>query len=93
MAVSRIGVPEQTHDGCTPTFTMESIKKYVGVVWILLGLYVGYDRVTDSLTKISSENLEDRVFGWVVLLVLVPIIVGGLVLFGKYALEGEYTDK
>ncbi len=72
---------------------MKALKKYLGIVWILLGIYVGYDRIRDSLTKISSENLEDRVFGWVVLCVLVPIIVGGLILFGKYALNGEYADK
>ncbi|MFD2573770.1 DUF6814 family protein [Spirosoma soli] len=72
---------------------MELLKKYLGVVWILLGVYVGYDRITDSVTKISSDKLEDQVFGWVVLCVLVPIIVGGLVLFGKYALDGEYNLK
>lgn len=72
---------------------MNQLKKYFGIVWILLGLYVGYDRITDSLTKISSDKLEDRVFGWVVLCVLVPIVVGGLVLFGKYALEGEYSTN
>jgi hypothetical protein len=72
---------------------MEALKKYVGIVWILLGLYVGYDRILDSLTKISSDKLEDRVFGWVVLCVLVPIVVGGLILFGKYALDGEYTEE
>ena len=72
---------------------MESIKKYFGVVWILLAIFVGYNRITDSLIKIGSEKLEDRVFGYIILLVLVPIIVGGLVLFGKYALEGEYDDE
>ena len=72
---------------------MESLKKYLGIVWILLGIYVGYDRIIDSLAKISSDKLEDRVFGWVILCVLVPIVVGGLILFGKYALEGEYKSK
>jgi hypothetical protein len=72
---------------------MEQLKKYLGVLWILLGIYVGYDRITDSLTKIASDKLEDRVFGWVVLCVLVPIVVGGLILFGKYALDGEYNSK
>ncbi|GAB3997337.1 hypothetical protein GCM10028807_42260 [Spirosoma daeguense] len=71
---------------------MATLKKYLGIVWILLGIYVGYDRVTDSLTKISSDQLEDRVFGWVVLIVLTPIVVGGLILFGKYALDGEYDS-
>ena len=71
---------------------MESAKKYLGVVWMLLGVYVGYNRITDSLVKIGSDKLEDRVFGWVVLCVLVPIVVGGLILFGKYALDGEYNS-
>lgn len=71
---------------------MTQLKKYLGIVWILLGLYVGYDRIMDSLTKISSDKLEDRVFGWVVLCVLVPIVVGGLILFGKFALENEYSN-
>ena len=70
---------------------MAQLKKYLGIVWILLGLYVGYDRITDSLIKIGSDKLEDRVFGWVVLCVLVPIVVGGLILFGKFALDGEYS--
>ncbi|UFH54366.1 DUF6814 family protein [Spirosoma sp. KNUC1025] len=71
---------------------MELLKKYLGVLWILIGVYVGYDRITDSLVKIGSDKLEDRVFGWVVLCVLVPIVVGGLILFGKYALDGEYKS-
>ncbi|GAA4420168.1 hypothetical protein GCM10023187_55200 [Nibrella viscosa] len=73
---------------------MNTIKKYLGIVWIALGLYVGYAGMIDSIEKIGSGKLEDQVFGYVVLLVLVPIIVGGLVLFGKYALQGEFNrDK
>ncbi|GAA4456719.1 hypothetical protein GCM10023189_26390 [Nibrella saemangeumensis] len=73
---------------------MDAIKKYLGIVWIALGLYVGYTGILDSVEKISSGKLEDEVFGYVVLLVLVPIIVGGLVLFGRYALQGEFdSDK
>lgn len=72
---------------------MESLKKYLGIFWILLGIYVGYAQITDSLTKIGSDKLEDRVFGWIILCVLVPIVVGGLILFGKYALAGEYKDN
>lgn len=72
---------------------MDSLKKYLGIVWILVGIYVGYDRITDSLIKIGSDKLEDRVFGWVVLCVLVPIVVGGLILFGKYAFDGEYKSE
>lgn len=64
----------------------------MGIVWILMGVLVAYNRITDSLIKIGSEKLEDRVFGWVVLLVLVPIVVGGLITFGRYALAGDYDE-
>lgn len=72
---------------------MNALKKALGVVWILLGLYIGYDRLADSLSKIASDKPDDRIFGWVVLLVLTPIVVGGLVLFGWYSLRGEYTEE
>ncbi len=72
---------------------MKAIKKYMGIVWIVLGVLIAYNRITDSLVKIGSEKLEDRVFGWVVLLVLVPIVVGGLITFGRYALAGDYTEE
>ena len=71
---------------------MKAIKKYMGAVWILLGVLIAWNRVTDSLAKIGSDKLEDRVFGWVVLLVLVPIVVGGLITFGRYALAGDYDE-
>jgi hypothetical protein len=69
---------------------MNLIKRLLGPVWIFLALYVGYDRIVDSLEKIVSPNLDDRIFGWVVLLVLTPLIVSSLGLFGYYALRGEY---
>ncbi len=72
---------------------MQAIKKYMGIVWMLLGVLIALNRITDSVAKIGSEKLEDRVFGWVVLLVLVPIVSGGLILFGRYALAGDYTDE
>lgn len=72
---------------------MNSIKKYLGILWIALGLYVGYDRILDSLAKISSEKLDDRIFGYVVLFVLTPLMVIGLCLFGYYAWKGEYDTK
>jgi hypothetical protein len=71
---------------------MNGIKKGLGVVWILLGLYAAYDRIVDSLQKIGSGVQADVIFGWIILLVLTPIITGSLVLFGMYCLQNEYAD-
>ncbi|HCR48271.1 MAG TPA: hypothetical protein DIW24_01490 [Bacteroidetes bacterium] len=72
---------------------MDMIKKVLGVVWIALGLYAGYDRIIDSFKRIGGETMDDVIFGWIILLVLTPIIVGSLVLFGYYSLTGEYTEE
>ena len=72
---------------------MNAIKKILGIVWIILGLLVGYLGVTIlGLPKLSSGKQEDLVFGIIILFILTPIIVYGLVKFGWYALQGEYTE-
>ena len=72
---------------------MNAIKKILGIVWILLALATAYFGIAVlGLPKIASGNQEDLVFGIIIMGVLTPIITGGLLIFGKYALEGEYGD-
>lgn len=73
---------------------MNTLKKSLGVVWILLGFVIAYKGgTTYGLDKIHTGKIEDQVFGYVILCVLLPIIVGGLLLFGRYALAGDYADE
>lgn len=73
---------------------MNTIKKISGIVWILFGLAVGYFNViVMGIPKFQSGKQEDLVFDIVNLFVLTPIIVGGLLIFGYYALSGEYSEK
>lgn len=73
---------------------MRVVKKYLGIFWMLLGLGVGYFNIIEfGLPKLQSGKQEDLVFGIINLFILTPIIVGGLVTFGYYALSGEYDEK
>lgn len=73
---------------------MDGLKKILGVVWILVALVVGYFGITVmGIPKLASGKQEDLVFGIIILFVLMPIIVGGLAIFGYYALSGEYSDR
>jgi hypothetical protein len=36
--------------------------------------------------------MDDLVFGYIILLILTPIVVGGLFLLGWYAIKEEYRD-
>ena len=72
---------------------MDQIKKILGIVWLLLALVVAYYGFTVfGIPKVMSDKQEDHVFGWIILTVLMPIIVGGLAIFGWYSLTGEYSD-
>ena len=72
---------------------MDQVKKILGAVWILLALVVAYYGLTVfGIPKVMSDKQEDNVFGWIILTVLMPIIVGGLGIFGWYSFTGEYAD-
>jgi uncharacterized membrane protein len=73
---------------------MNGLKKILGVVWILLGLATAYFGIFIlGIPKFATGNQEDLVFGIIIMLVLTPIITGGLLIFGKYALSGEYDTE
>ncbi|MDP3394540.1 DUF6814 family protein [Sediminibacterium sp.] len=70
---------------------MNIIKKVLGIVWLALGLAVAYYGLTIlGLPKLTSGKQDDLVFGIIICFILLPIVVGGLLVFGKYALQGEY---
>ena len=70
---------------------MNLIKKYAGFLWIALGLYAGYILIiTQAIPKFSSDKPEDLIPAIIYAFVLTPIIVGGLVIFGLYALQNQY---
>jgi hypothetical protein len=72
---------------------MNTIKRYLGLVWLALAGLCGYFGITSlGLPKLVSGQTDDLVFGIIIVFVLMPIIVGGLVRFGLYALQGEYDD-
>jgi hypothetical protein len=71
---------------------MNTIKKYLGIVWIALALVVGYFAVEIFGGKLSSGKQDDLVFGIILFFILLPMIVTGLSVFGYYAITNEYDD-
>jgi hypothetical protein len=72
---------------------MNTIKKYLGIVWIALGLVVAYFGLTVmGIPKLVSGKQEDLVFGIIICFILLPVVAGGLLIFGKYCIQGEF-DK
>jgi nitric oxide reductase large subunit len=70
---------------------MNKLKRILGFVWITLGLAAGYYLIINqAVPKFNSDKSEDLIPAIIYAFVLTPIIVGGLFIFGKYCLQGEY---
>ena len=66
----------------------------MGLIWILLAIVAGYYLiVSQAIPKFESNKPEDKIPAIIYTFILMPIIVGGLLIFGYYALKGEYEEK
>jgi len=73
---------------------MNTVKKILGVLWILLSIAAAYFCVFEfGLPKFLSDQQDDLVFGIIILFILTPLIVLGLGTFGYFSMVGEYDDK
>ena len=69
---------------------MNQVKKYLGIVWIMIGPLAIYYLVNTALQEIEKKPVIDTKIQWgVFVVVFIPIAIG-LVIFGYYALKGEY---
>ena len=72
---------------------MNQVKKYLGIVWILLAPAVIYFLLSSAIEHIDSKKktpINDPVIWIIILAIFTPIAIG-LMIFGWYALKGEYS--
>ena len=71
---------------------MNTIKKIMGIVWMLLAPVLIYFLIVGALHNINSTGTKDikKPIPWIIIIgVFTPIAIG-LMIFGYYALKGEY---
>ncbi len=69
---------------------MDELKKYAGIVWILLGPVAIYYLIRTASEEIAKKPVLDTKIQWVVFVVIFIPIAIGIMIFGYYALKGEY---
>ena len=69
---------------------MNLIKKYAGIIWILLGPLAIYYLVKTAASEIAKKPLMDTKIQWIVFVVIFIPIAIGIMIFGWYAFKGEY---
>ena len=81
-------IPERSFAICN----LNKLKKWMGIVWMMLGLAAAYFGIFQlGMPKISSGKQEDLIFGIIMMIIITPIASIGLIIFGKYAWDGEYN--
>lgn len=70
---------------------MNSLKKYLGVVWMLLGPAAIFFLVWQAWKKLSTAGagVNDWLQWGIIVFVFIPVAIG-LVIFGWYAWKNEY---
>jgi hypothetical protein len=73
---------------------MNLIRKFLGIIWMLGGVVSVVYFPLKAIMILGSPTVtsEDYVFWVVILLIFIPVIVA-FILFGYYAIAGEYNDK
>jgi predicted Na+-dependent transporter len=69
---------------------MNTIKRIAGIIWIIAGPLAIYYLVKTAVAEINKKPLIDTKIQWsVFVIVFIPIAIG-IIIFGYYALRGEY---
>ena len=73
---------------------MNAVKKIMGIVWIIIAPVIIYFLITGAVHNINSTGTKDinKPIPWIIIITIFTPIAIGLMIFGYYALKGEY-DK
>lgn len=73
---------------------MNLLKRIMGFVWMVIAPVVIYFLVMGAIHNISSAGTKDinKPIPWIIIITIFTPIAVGLMIFGFYAIKGEY-DK
>jgi hypothetical protein len=73
---------------------MNTFKRYLGIVWLLLAPVVIFFLVQGAIEHIDPAGKKDinNPIIWIIIITIFTPIAIGLMIFGWYAFKGEY-DK
>jgi purine-cytosine permease-like protein len=69
---------------------MNNIKRFAGVLWILIGPLAIYYLINTAISEIAKKPVIEIKVQWIVFVIIFIPIAIGIIIFGWYALKGEY---
>jgi len=71
---------------------MNKVKKYLGLVWIFIGIVSMILLLREAVTKISENPSHNVYLPWVIIIIIFIPIVLGFILFGWFAYKNEFNS-
>ncbi|HEY0041791.1 MAG TPA: hypothetical protein VGB71_14060 [Flavisolibacter sp.] len=73
---------------------MQTVKRALGIVWMLIGPAVIFVLLWGALTNIDTAGKEDinKPLPWIIIISIFTPIAIGLSIFGWYAWKGEFEN-
>ena len=73
---------------------MDSIKRFLGIIWMLTGPVLFIMLLISALNNINSNTKGDisNPVPWIIILAIFLPIAIGLSIFGWYAFKGDYRS-
>jgi len=71
---------------------MNSIKKYLGLVWIALAIYSYSILLKTAIERIRLVPTTDTIIQWSIFAIIFLPIALGFIMFGWMALKGAYDQ-
>ena len=69
---------------------MNQLKKWLGIVWMVLGPVAIYYLIKTAAAEIAKSPVANTIIQWAVFVIIFIPIAIGLIIFGYYAVKGEY---
>lgn len=73
---------------------MNSIKRYLGIIWMILGpasiIYGVIQAAAELSPSAKTAPTQETYTFWIIILIIFIPIAAGISLMGYYALQGDY---
>ena len=71
---------------------MNALKRITGILWIAAGPLAIYYLVRTAINEINKKPVIDTKIQWAVFVIVFLPIAIGIIIFGFYAIKGEYDQ-
>jgi MFS family permease len=72
---------------------LNKVKQYGGIIWMLAGMAAAWFGIFKlGIPKLNTGTQDDLIFGIIVLFFITPVASIGMLIFGKYSLQGAYDE-